>query len=49
MIFHNFWAYQGQQQQEQLGHFLSNLAIMGGLAAIASASRARPAAKAAAA
>ncbi len=31
LIFHNFWAYQGQAQQAQLINFLKNLAIMGGL------------------
>jgi putative oxidoreductase len=49
LTFHNFWAYQGQQQQDQMGHFISNLAIMGGLAAIAAASRKQAPAKSAAA
>jgi putative oxidoreductase len=31
LIFHNFWAYEGQAQQMQLINFLKNLAIMGGL------------------
>jgi putative oxidoreductase len=31
LIFHNFWAYGGAEQQNQMAHFLKNLAIMGGL------------------
>src|SRR5262245_42888322 len=31
LVFHNFWAYQGQEQQMQMINFLKNLAIMGGL------------------
>ena len=34
LIFHNFWAYQGMDQQLQLQHFFKNLSIMGGLALI---------------
>jgi len=34
LIFHDFWAYQGAAQQDQMQHFLKNLAIMGGLLAI---------------
>jgi len=34
LIFHNFWAYQGMDQQLQFQHFFKNLAIMGGLALI---------------
>ena len=30
-MIHNFWAYQGAQQQDQMGHFLKNVGIMGGL------------------
>src|SRR4051794_5610573 len=40
LIFHNFWAFQGQEQQMQMVHFLKNLAIMGGLFQVAAASRA---------
>jgi putative oxidoreductase len=31
LIFHNFWAYQGMEQQMQMINFLKNLSIMGGL------------------
>ena len=31
VIFHNFWAYEGLAQQNQMQHFMKNLAIMGGL------------------
>ena len=31
LIFHNFWAYQGMEQQMQMINFLKNVAIMGGL------------------
>jgi putative oxidoreductase len=31
LIFHNFWAYQGMEQQMQMINFLKNLAIIGGL------------------
>jgi putative oxidoreductase len=31
LIFHNFWAYQGMDQQMQMISFLKNLSIMGGL------------------
>lgn len=34
LIFHNFWAYQGLEQQLQMQNFFKNLAIMGGLALI---------------
>lgn len=34
LIFHNFWAYVGVEQQHQLQQFFKNLAIMGGLALI---------------
>jgi putative oxidoreductase len=30
-IFHNFWAYTGQEQQAQMINFLKNVAILGGL------------------
>jgi putative oxidoreductase len=35
LIFHNFWAEQGAAQQEAMGHFLGNIAIMGGLLILA--------------
>lgn len=31
LIFHNFWTYQGIEQQVQMIMFMKNLAIMGGL------------------
>ncbi|MCS7271144.1 MAG: DoxX family protein, partial [Gemmataceae bacterium] len=31
VIFHNFWAFEGQEQQMQMIMFLKNLAILGGL------------------
>lgn len=31
LIFHNFWAYTGQEQQMQMINFMKNLAILGGL------------------
>lgn len=31
LVFHNFWAYQGADQQMQMANFLKNVAIMGGL------------------
>jgi putative oxidoreductase len=31
LFFHNFWAMQGMEQQDNMIHFLKNLAIMGGL------------------
>ncbi len=37
LIFHNFWTLEGQEQQNQLHHFLKNLAIMGGLLSLAAA------------
>lgn len=36
LIFHNFWAMEGQQFQMQLLNFLKNLSIMGGLLLLAS-------------
>ena len=32
LIFHNFWAAQGMEQQMQAANFLKNVAIAGGLA-----------------
>ena len=31
VIFHNFWSFEGQEQQMQMIGFLKNLSIMGGL------------------
>ena len=31
LIFHNFWAVDAAQYQNQLNHFLKNLCIMGGM------------------
>lgn len=31
LIFHNFWALEGADRQEQMYNFLKNLGIMGGL------------------
>lgn len=31
LMFHNFWAAAPQMQQDQMAHFLKNIAIMGGL------------------
>ncbi len=31
LIFHNFWAYEGMEQQMQMINFLKNVAIGGGL------------------
>lgn len=31
LIFHNFWELSGMEAQNQMHHFLKNLAIMGGL------------------
>src|SRR4051812_33247284 len=39
LIFHNFWAYTGMEQQTQLVNFLKNLAIMGGLLLVACEAR----------
>jgi putative oxidoreductase len=36
LLFHNFWAAApGMEQQNQMAHFLKNLAIMGGLLGLA--------------
>jgi len=36
LLFHNFWAYHGMDQQMQMINFLKNLAILGGLLGLAS-------------
>jgi len=35
LIFHNFWAHQGEAMQDQMQHFLKNVTIMGGLLTVA--------------
>ena len=35
ILFHNFWAMQGMERQDNMGHFQKNLAIMGGLLILA--------------
>jgi len=35
LLFHNFWAMQGMERQDNMGHFQKNLAIMGGLLLLA--------------
>ena len=39
LIFHNFWAFQGMVQQDQMAHFMKNLGLMGGLLLLASYSK----------
>jgi putative oxidoreductase len=31
LVFHNFWKMQGMEQQDNMGHFMKNLGIIGGL------------------
>ncbi|HEV7522725.1 MAG TPA: DoxX family protein [Candidatus Angelobacter sp.] len=38
LIFHHFWGIPAEQQQDQMIHFLKNVAIMGGLLILAYAS-----------
>jgi putative oxidoreductase len=35
LLFHNFWALKGMEQQDNMAHFMKNLAIMGGLLLLA--------------
>lgn len=35
LIFHNFWVLEGMERQNMMGHFMKNLAIMGGLLILA--------------
>ncbi|MCA9110251.1 MAG: DoxX family protein [Planctomycetaceae bacterium] len=35
LIFHDFWTYEGHEQQMQMINFMKNLAIMGGLFVVA--------------
>jgi len=37
LIFHNFWAVDPAQYQNQFNHFMKNLAIIGGLAYVMAA------------
>ena len=39
LVFHHFWGIPEAQQQEQMIHFLKNVAIMGGLLVLAYASK----------
>ena len=39
LTFHNFWAYQGMEQQMQMANFLKNVSIAGGLLVLASYSK----------
>jgi putative oxidoreductase len=41
LIFHQFWNAQGAEVQNQLNHFLKNVAIFGGLLALFDAERQR--------
>src|SRR4051812_16723578 len=34
LVFHNFWSATGPEHQNQMHHFLKNLAIMGGLTTV---------------
>ncbi len=31
LLMHDFWTYEGKQMMEEMGHFMKNLAILGGL------------------
>ena len=46
LVFHHFWGIPAEQQQDQMVNFLKNVAIMGGLLVLASASPATKSAKA---
>ncbi len=35
LVFHNFWAMKGMEQEDNMVHFLLNLAVMGGLLYVA--------------
>jgi len=41
LVFHNFWAFQGQLMENQMQNFLKNVTIMGGLIALAGAGAGR--------
>lgn len=36
LIFHNFWAYQGMEQQMQMIQFMKNISMLGGLLIVVS-------------
>ena len=38
LVFHHFWGIPGEQQQDQMVHFLKNVAVIGGLLILAYAS-----------
>jgi putative oxidoreductase len=46
VMFHDFWAYQGMEQQMQMSNFLKNIALVGGLLVIAHVASSAPAASA---
>jgi len=46
LVFHHFWGIPAEQQQDQMVNFLKNVAIMGGLLVLASASPETKSAKA---
>jgi putative oxidoreductase len=35
LLFHNFWTMAGMERMDNMGHFMKNLAIMGGLLILA--------------
>jgi putative oxidoreductase len=37
LIFHNFWAYEGSEMQNQMQNFMKNISIMGGLLVLGAA------------
>ncbi len=37
LIFHDFWAFDGQELQNQMPHFMKNITIIGGLLTVAAA------------
>lgn len=40
-FFHNFWAVQGMERQDNMAHFMKNIAIMGGLLLLAASGAGR--------
>lgn len=46
LVFHHFWGIPAEQQQDQMVHFLKNVAIVGGLLILAYASPEKTEAKA---
>ncbi|MEX2382416.1 MAG: DoxX family protein [Opitutales bacterium] len=45
ILFHDFWSYTGEEQQEQMMHFLKNLGLIGGLLLVLSQGKSKPAKK----